>query len=434
MHIAALFLNSRYYMHIAVIGAGAAGCFAAVCLKRALPQAGVTVYESGRKALAKVAVTGGGRCNLTNSFGGVRSLAAVYPRGERLMRRLLHEFGHEDVCRWFEREGVRLVTQDDCCVFPRSQDAMEIVGTLMRLMRRCGVEVRTGHRVSLIARNAEGGRGGAGFRISFAGKGQEAAQADMVLVATGGSQKRSGLDMLRPLGLNIAEPVPSLFSLCLPDDDITEMTGTVVDDVTAGLAGTKLRATGPLLITHWGMSGPAVLKLSSYAARLLSENGYKGTLCVNWLGSDGEAVATELLTELAVRNPQKLLSSVCPPQLNARLWACLLRRCGMSAATRWGELGRKGMNRLANELTNSQYRIDGKCRFKEEFVTCGGVALDNIDPATLECRTAPGLYFAGEVLDVDAVTGGFNLQAAWTMGYVAAKSIADSLKRDNHDK
>lgn len=420
-------------MQIAVIGAGAAGCFTAIRLKRRLPQAGVTIYESGRKALAKVAVTGGGRCNLTNSFGGVRSLTAVYPRGERLMRRLLREFGHADTCQWFESEGVRLVTQDDGCVFPRSQDAMEIVGTLTRLMRREGVEVRTGHRVSLIERSAEDGGNSAGFRISFDGGEQEQVWADTVLVTTGGCQKRGAADFLRLLDVNIAAPVPSLFSLCLPDDDITDMTGTVVRNVTVGLAGTGLRADGPLLITHWGMSGPAILKLSSYAARVLDGNGYKGTLCVNWLGG-GVAEAADLLAALADGNQQKQLSSVYPPQLNARLWACLLRRSGLDTGRRWGELGRKGMGRLANELTNSQYRVGGKYRFKEEFVTCGGVALDSINPSTLECRTAPGLYFAGEVLDVDAITGGFNLQAAWTTGYVAAESIAESINRHNNDK
>lgn len=412
-------------MNIAIIGGGAAGCFAAVCLTRLCPQAAVTIYESGRKPLAKVAITGGGRCNLTNSFEHVRSMAAVYPRGERLMKRLLREFSHGDVCRWFESEGVRLVTQPDGCVFPRSQDAMEIVGTLTRLMQRGGVAVRTSHRVRLIEKAADG----KGFRISFTGDAQEPQQADIVLVTTGGSPKPSALDMLRPLGIETVEPVPSLFSLCLPEDDITALTGTVVEDVTVGLAGTKLRATGPLLITHCGMSGPAILKLSSYAARQLHDNAYRATLFVNWLGDVNEAQTAELLSTLAKENPQKQLSSVHPPQLNARLWECLLRRAGLNATMRWAELGKKGTHRLVSELTNSLYKIDGKNRFKDEFVTSGGVSLGCIDPRTLQCRTVPGLFFAGEVLDVDAITGGFNLQAAWTMGYVAARSMAETLKQ-----
>lgn len=413
-------------MRIAIIGAGAAGCFAAINLKRMCPQADVTIYESGRKPLAKVAVTGGGRCNLTNSFERVRSLAAVYPRGERLMKRLMHEFNQEDVCRWFESEGVRLVTQDDCCVFPQSQDAMEIVGTLTRLIHRNGIELRTGHRVARIEHHGNCD-GTAGYDIRFAGETSSAVTADAVIVTTGGSPKASGLDFLRPLDLKTTEPVPSLFSVCLPGDSIRELTGTVVEDATVALTGTKMRADGPLLITHWGLSGPAILKLSSYAARTLAENGYKATLSVNWTGDCNEADTLETITGLAVKNPQKQLSSVYPTFLNARLWMHLLSRSGLTGNLRWNELGRKGMNRLVNTLTNSLYRMDGKNRFKEEFVTCGGVALDAINPQTLESRAHPGLYFAGEVLDVDAITGGFNLQAAWTMGFVAAKNIAKDI-------
>lgn len=412
-------------MRIAVIGAGAAGCFAAVNLKRMCPGAHITVYEGGRKPLAKVAVTGGGRCNLTNSFAGVKSLAAVYPRGERLMKRLLREFSHEDAYAWFEREGVRLVTQADCCVFPQSQDAMEIVQTLTRLMARSGVVLKTGHRVELIERTG-GGVGTDSYVITFAGSGMlPQAKADVVIVTTGGSPKASGLAMLRRTGVETVPPVPSLFSLCMPGNHVRELMGTVVEHATVSFAGMKLRASGPLLITHWGMSGPAVLKLSSYAARILSESGYKAMLNVNWTGDGSEADAHDMLAALAAGNPQKQLSSVYPVYLNARLWQHLLSCSGLSGSMRWSELGRKGMNRLVNTLTNSQYPVDGKNRFKEEFVTCGGVSLSSVDPHTLECRTSPGLYFAGEVLDVDAVTGGFNLQAAWTMGYVVARAVAE---------
>lgn len=427
-------------MKVAVVGAGAAGCFAAVNLKKMRPEAHVTVYESGRKPLAKVSVTGGGRCNLTNSFEGVRSMESVYPRGHRLMKRLLREFSHEDTYEWFEHEGVRLVTQDDCCVFPQSQDAMDIVGTLTRLMHSRGVKLLTGHRVVDIrpvaamhaADAALHGDGPAAPRYTVvAGRagqpdGSEvAADYDVVIVTTGGSPKASGFGMLGSLGVETVGPVPSLFSLCLPESGITAMTGTVVDNVTAGLAGTKLRASGPLLITHWGMSGPAILKLSSYAARLLHDGGYKAELSINWLGDASEAEAVETVMELAVRHPQKQLSSLYPQQFNARLWQYMLDSSALNPAMRWAEMGRKGMNRLVNTLVNSRYRVDGKNRFKEEFVTCGGVSLDMVDSRTLECRIHPGLYFAGEVLDVDAITGGFNLQAAWTMGYVVARAVSN---------
>lgn len=410
-------------MKIAIIGAGAAGCFAAIEMKRRCPKADITIYEAGRKPLAKVAVTGGGRCNLTNTFAGVRSMGAAYPRGERLMKRLLKEFSQEDTWRWFESEGVRLVAQDDGCVFPASQDAMEIVNTLLRLLRSHGVRVLTGHRAALIER-ADGGADGH-LRISFADKSLHPQEADAVLLANGGSPKAQGLAMLAPLDVETASPVPSLFSLCLPGDSVTELTGTVVKHAAASLSGTKMRAEGPLLITHWGMSGPAILKLSAYAARQLHDCGYRARLAINWLGDRNAQDVAEMVGALAARNPKKQLASAYPEQLNARLWQHLLAKCGLKADSRWGELGRKGINKLVATLVDDQYSVNGKCRFKEEFVTCGGVALAAVNPSTLESRACPGLYFAGETLDIDGITGGFNLQAAWTTGFVAAKAIAN---------
>lgn len=436
-------------MNIAIIGGGAAGCFAAINIKRNYPEARVTVIESGRKLLAKVAITGGGRCNLTNSFRNIRSIAAAYPRGEKLMKRLLREFSHDDTMTWFEREGVRLVTQDDQCVFPKSQDAMEIVGTLTSLMRRLGVEVRTSCRVVKIEASLSGYEVAAlsgsndlktskpynlktsepvspsgdygGLQLIF----------DRVIVATGGSPKLSGLDMLAPLNLDIVTPVPSLFSICLPNHPITELTGTVVEHTSATLVGTKLRAEGPLLITHWGMSGPAILKLSSYAARQLHDSGYKARISVNWLGDANEGEAMETIMELAIKNPAKQLASVYPQQFNSRLWTYLIKQSNLNPSQRWSELAKKSFNKLVNTLVNDQYLMDGKNRFKEEFVTCGGVALSNINPKTMECRNHPGLYFAGEVLDVDAITGGFNLQAAWSMAWVVSNNFRQNQQLEN---
>ena len=399
-------------MKIAIIGAGAAGCFAAIEIKRRRPEAVVTVYESGRKALAKVAVTGGGRCNLTNSFGGVRSVENVYPRGARLMKRLLREFSHKDAYEWFEREGIRLTTQEDNCVFPVSQDAMEIVDKLLWLMRRHGVGLKTGYRVERITHDDV-------YTLQFSNG--ESVEADKVVVTTGGSPKLSGLKMLDGLGLDIVEPVPSLFSLCLTNNPITCMTGTVVEDVQTSIVGTRMKAEGPLLITHWGLSGPAILKLSSYGARLLHDCNYKAKIAVNWFGSANENEVMELLYEMSIRHPQKQVQSLYPDRFNSRLWLHLLSCAGIRPDMRWAEMGRKSFNRMAAMLTNHIFDITGKNKFKDEFVTCGGVALSNINPSTLESRQHPGLYFAGEVLDVDAITGGFNLQAAWTMGYIVAK-------------
>lgn len=395
----------------------------------------VTVYEAGRKPLAKVAVTGGGRCNLTNSFAAVRSLESVYPRGHRLMKRLLKEFGSAETCRWFEAEGVRLVTQTDQCVFPVSQDAMEIVDALLSGMNRAGAVVMTGHRVSLIkdmGENAAGARYRLAFSADSAGRPVPDADADIVLVTTGGCSKQ-WLSMLEGLGLETSEPIPSLFSFNIgvpgqPEEirngELSALMGTVVENAVVGLAGTRFRAEGPLLITDWGMSGPAILKLSSYAARHLAENGYRAALMVNWLGHLREAGVSEMLSGIADENPQKLVSNVYPEVFNGRLWEFLLRRAGVPETRRWAELGKKGMSRLVSVLACDSYPVTGRNKFKGEFVTCGGVSLSCIDPNTLECRSHPGLYFAGEVLDIDAITGGFNLQAAWTTGYLAGRSIS----------
>lgn len=418
-------------MRIAIIGAGAAGCFAAIEIKRRLPKSEVIVFESGQKALAKVAITGGGRCNLTNSFEGVGSLDTVYPRGARLMKRLLKEFDQRDAFRWFENAGVKLVTQEDQCVFPVSQDAMEIVYTLIGLMRKYGVVLKTKHRIVSIEPTGNDVDDCKYIlsAIPINGLQSENYCFDAVVVTTGGSPRLSGFSMLEPLELDIVAPVPSLFSFCLEKGALTELMGTVVDDAAVSVVGTKMKADGPLLITHWGLSGPAILKLSSYAARYLNEHDYRATITVNWFGSSHEEEVVADLSDLASRHSQKQLQSVYPTRFNSRLWLYFLKSCGLRPEQRWAELGRKSYNRLASRLTSFTLEIVGKNRFKDEFVTCGGVALGNLNPSTLECRQHKNLFFAGEVLDVDAITGGFNLQAAWTMAYVVANNINKSAKK-----
>ena len=394
--------------NIAVIGAGAAGCFCTAELRRMRPDLRVDVYESGAKPLAKVAITGGGRCNLTNSFEGIRSLSEVYPRGERLMKRLLHVFSQEDTWRWFESAGVPLVLQDDHCVFPRSQDAMDIVHALLRRMEGANLRLRT-PVTSVIP----------GLTRNLLVDGEP---YDAVVVTTGGAPK--GLSMLDGLDLEWVPTVPSLFTFTIKDEGLRALMGLVVD-ASVSIPGTSFKADGPLLITDWGLSGPAVLKLSSYAARHLHDAGYKAPLSVNWLAA-GEAETRAILQQLAADNPRKQVPNTPPEGLQARLWNHLTVKAGLRPDIRWAELGSKGFNKLVNVLTQDAYAIEGKTKFREEFVTCGGVALSAVDPATLESKTHPGLYFAGEVLDIDAVTGGFNLQAAWTTGAVVARSIAAS--------
>ena len=395
-------------MTISIIGAGAAGCFCAAELRRRLPDARIDVFEAGTKPLAKVAITGGGRCNLTNSFEDIRSLSEVYPRGDRLMKRLLRVFSQEDTWRWFESAGVPLVLQDDHCVFPQSQDAMDIVHALLRRMDGVNLRLRTPvHSVM---------PGPTGHLLV------DGEPYDAVVVTTGGAPK--GLPMLDGLGLEWVPTVPSLFTFTVQDEGLRSLMGLVVK-ASVSIPGTAFQADGPLLITDWGLSGPAVLKLSSYAARHLHDAGYKAPLSINWLTLNENEVRA-LLQEMAGGNPRKQVTSTPPARLQSRLWNHLVRKAGLRSDIRWAELGSKGLNKLVATLTQDPYTMAGKTKFREEFVTCGGVSLSNIDPSTLTCRRYPGLYFAGEVLDVDAVTGGFNLQAAWTTGYVAARSIASS--------
>lgn len=396
-------------MTIAIIGAGAAGCFCSIHLKQMIPSARVEVFEAGQRPLAKVAVTGGGRCNLTNTFAEVRSLKEVYPRGEQIIKRAFHLFDPAATRQWFEDAGVRLVAQSDQCIFPASQDAMQIVHTLLYNMQRLGVEVHTSHRITDIA----------GLMDAY----------DAVVVTTGGSPKRTGLSFLDRLHLDIAEPIPSLFSFNI--DGTSELMGTVVSEVTTLIAGTRFRAHGPLLFTHWGMSGPAIIKLSSLAARHLHECSYKAQLLVNWMNDADEEEVRDLLQQYASQSGSRQVQNLHPASFTSRLWGFLIARAGIRPEQRWAEVGRKQLNRLIAVLTADTYSIIGQSRHKEEFVTCGGVALSNINPSTLACKQYPNLFFAGEVLDVDGVTGGFNLQAAWSMGYVVAHSICELNKSNN---
>ncbi len=412
---------------IVIIGAGAAGCFAAIEVKRRCPKAEVTVLEKGTKPLAKVAITGGGRCNLTNSFAEVKSLEQVYPRGFRLMKKLFHHFSPKDAYEWFEREGVRLVTQDDECVFPQSQDAMEIVLTLTSLMNRLGVNTLCGCKVSNIAKRDVSSDGNPIYAVTYTKEGStHVIEADKVIVTTGGHPSPSGFDMLKGLDLEIVPPVPSLFSLCISDKSLTALMGTVVGQAQVSLAGTKIKTNGPLLITHWGISGPAVLKLSSHCARILAEKNYQADVTVNWLFEMSNNDVQEMLSAYVRKQAAKKITSAYPSALNARLWAHLVQRAKLSADMRWSELQGKAFNRLLTVLTSDTYHVTGKNRYKDEFVTCGGVSLNSLKHDTLEAKNHPGLHFAGEVTDVDAVTGGFNLQDAWTMGWVAAKAVVAS--------
>ncbi len=389
-------------MKTAVVGGGAAGFFLAVNLKEMMPDMEVVIFERSHHVLAKLEVSGGGRCNCTNSFASVSDLSQVYPRGHRLLKRLFNNFDYQDAYCWFEEHGVPLVTQEDQCVFPQAQDSHAIIDCFLSLARRYHIAIRKGCKVQSL---------------------EDVSDFDYVVVTTGGSPKGEGLRWLAELGHEIEAPVPSLFTFSIHDKQLQALMG-VVTDVETMIPGTKLRANGPLLITHWGMSGPAVLKLSSHAARYLAEHDYQAPLAVRWLSLSDQEIAS-LLYEQVATQPKKQLTTYNPFGLQQRLWAYLvLKALDTRSQIRWTELNKKDVNRLVNVLLNDTYQLAGRAPFKDEFVTCGGVSLKAVNPSTLESKHVPHLYFAGEVLDIDGVTGGFNFQAAWTTAYTVAQSIA----------
>lgn len=406
---------------IAVIGGGAAGFFAAITAKRTNPDAMVIIYEKTGRVLTKVGISGGGRCNLTNSFANIKDLKHVYPRGHRLITRLFKQFDYKNTYQWFENHGVELVTQADQCVFPKAQDSQAIISCLTNEAAKLGIKVLPHHCLTAITPQEKGQ-----LIVNFTD--HPAQQFDKVIITTGGSPLLKGLQQHAQTGHEIIEPVPSLFTFSIDDKAFTNLTGIVVDPVSLSIPSTKFKSEGALLITHWGMSGPATLKLSAHAARYLYEHEYKVNVAINWVNEKNAAIVEQQLTKIVQNNQKKQLSGIVPYQLTSRIWQYLLERSGLDYKKRWDELGRKGMNKLIETLTNDVHTTQGKGRFKDEFVTCGGISLQSVNAFTLESKVCRHLYFAGEVLDIDGITGGFNLQAAWTTGYVAGKSAAESLQ------
>lgn len=406
-------------MDIAIIGGGAAGFMAAIVARRTNPASKVTIFERAQKVLAKVEITGGGRCNVTNSFAAITDMKQAYPRGHKLMKRLMKTFSHEDTYRWFEQHGVPLVTQEDECVFPKVQDSHAIINCLVRQANELGVTICCQHRLVNIHRMEDG-------RLKLEFENGSHRVFHRTIITTGGSPNGRGLQYLTQLGHDIEPPVPSLFTFNIKDRAFCDLMGTVVEPVVTTIPGTKLRAKGPLLVTHWGVSGPAVLKLSSYAARLLAENDYKAPLAISWTGELTRQEVEENLLKLQTANPRKQVATLHPFGLASRLWLYILSKLDIDAVKPWAEIGRKTLNRMIETLVNDQYIIAGKGAFRDEFVTCGGVSLSSVNSKTLESKVCPNLFFAGEVLDIDAITGGFNLQAAWTTGVVAGQCAAGS--------
>lgn len=408
-------MHKQNSMHVAVIGGGAGGFFAAISVKEHHPSAEVTIFEKSLKFLSKVKISGGGRCNVTNGTDSIDELAAAYPRGSKHLRKLFGTFNNQHTIQWFEERGVPLVTQEDLCVFPVSQDSQSIIDCFMREVNRLGIHLKTKAGVTNIERIDDQ------LELTFGEPDLAPQRFDKVIVATGGSPKMSGLDWLAALGHKIETPVPSLFTFNMPSESIRELMGIVVENAIVKIQGTKLRGDGPLLITHWGMSGPAVLKLSSFGARILSEKDYSCIAQVNWVNETNAEKVAQSIQQLIVEHPNKQLSNARLYAIPARLWLFLLEKCDISKELTWSQLGKKPMNRLVNILTNDEYIVSGKTTFKEEFVTCGGVSLDSINMRTMESHDFKQLYFTGEVMDIDGITGGYNFQAAWTTAYIAGK-------------
>ncbi len=407
-------------MKIVVIGGGAAGFFGAIACAEALPQATVLLLEASSQVLSKVRVSGGGRCNVTHACFDPTSLVQNYPRGSKALRGPLTQFQPLDTVSWFKRRAVTLKTEADGRMFPVTDSSETIVECLIRTARSAGVEIRTGASVTGIVK-------GESAKFSVQLKSQSIG-CDRVLMATGGHPL--GYRLAASLGHALIPPVPSLFTFNLADLRLEGLAGVAVSSVDLKLMaeGHKpLEQSGPLLVTHWGVSGPAVLKLSAWGARLLNETRYRATLQINWVPNFKLEALRELLLRAKADYPKRTVLNQNPvSSLPQRLWQRLVTAAEIGAELRWADLPKKSMNLLLQELQQGRYEIQGKGIFKDEFVTCGGVSLKEVNFKTMESRCCPGLYFAGEVLDVDGVTGGFNFQNAWTTGWIAGQAIAAS--------
>ncbi len=404
-------------MDVIVIGGGAAGVFAALSCKQHHPEYSVTILEKSDRLLAKVKVSGGGRCNVTHACFENSQLAKFYPRGGKHLKKAFFQFNTKDTVQWFESRGVKLKTEADNRMFPISDNSQTIIDCLMREADKLGVVIKKGVPISSISKR--------GKQFVLSAEGNEII-TDKIIIASGGGPKIEGFNWLKQLGHTIVAPVPSLFTFNMPSEPIKKLMGVVANPVSVKIKGTKLSSEGALLITHWGMSGPAVLKLSSWGARELNAMNYKFEVLINWLGGRSEQEARDFLdSEIKVIGKRKI-ENKNPFQLPNRLWAFFLEKNGIDPETVWNQLPKKSLNKLLNTLVNDSYKAEGKTTFKEEFVTCGGVSLDDVDFETMESKKCPDIYFAGEVLDIDAVTGGFNFQAAWTTGFIAGKLAGKS--------
>lgn len=409
-------------IRVIVVGGGAAGFFAAIsCAEKLSDRGSVTLLEATAHPLAKVRVSGGGRCNVTHACFEPRELVKKYPRGGRELLGAFSRFQPRDTVAWFAARGVELKTEADGRMFPVTDDSGTIVDCLMQAAAQAGVKVVTSLGVRTVERSPTGESGSA-FWLTLTDDSN--LRCERLLLATGGNKSSAGLTIAEKLGHSVEPPVPSLFTFHIDDKRLEGLSGLSVPDATASVPGTKLREHGPLLITHWGLSGPAILKLSAWGARELAKVGYEFPVTVNFTGTHTRDSLLKELTTVREKNPRKQITTWSPLDMPQRLWERLVTSSGISAASPWAQIGNAALANLATVLTAAEFKVVGKSLFKEEFVTCGGVKLSEVDFKTMESRLCPGLHFAGEVLDIDGITGGFNFQSAWTTGWLAGQAMA----------
>lgn len=399
-------------MKIAVIGGGASGFMAAITAKQTNPNTRVTIFEKTDKVLSKVRISGGGRCNVTNATFSVSQLVKNYPRGGKQLKKSFNLFNTNHIIKWFEEKGIKLKTEADNRMFPESNTSETIVNCLVETAESLNIRISYKSKVSKLTPSKKGVE----LEIN-----KELLLFDKVIVASGGSSNKEGLDWLKNLGYRIVNPVPSLFTFNLVDKSICKLMGLSLPNVTTSIQGTKLKNEGALLITHWGLSGPAILKLSAWGANELAKSSYNFSVGVNWLGINEEELRLEFDK---ITSSRKLVYKNNPFEVPRRLWYFILNKLEISEDQIWGDLKKKSKNKLINTLINDKFEVKGKTTFKEEFVSCGGIDLSDVDMNTMESKLHKGVYFSGELLNIDGITGGFNFQAAWTTGYLAGKNSA----------
>lgn len=399
---------------IIVVGGGAAGFFTAINIVESNPKLKVVILERGKEVLSKVRVSGGGRCNVTHACFVPNDLVKFYPRGEKELRGPFHQFCSGDTIEWFERHGVELKIEEDGRMFPVTDSSQTIIDCFLNTAKKLGIDILTGQSVQDIFK---------GENYWKLETNQQSFKCDKLIMTTGSNPKM--WEMMQNLGHSIVSPVPSLFTFNIKDNRIKDLMG-VSAFASVKVKDSKLKASGPLLITHWGMSGPGILRLSAWGARELFDKNYQFTLQVNWLNDLDFETVLEDLKEIKEENAKKLVSKFCPFEFPKRLWESLLIASGINSDVKWADITKKQMTDLVNQLTNGQFQVNGKSTFKEEFVTAGGIDLKQINFKTMESKLHSNLFFAGEILNIDAITGGFNFQNAWTGGFIIAQSFSNS--------